>query len=312
MKRRHLLAGLAAGAALPAHAQRVPRIGVLMAGDIEPIWSLLTGALAALGYIDGRTVRFERRVATAASGNLDKYAAELVGLNVDVIVPVFTPAVGAAQRATKTIPILFNGAAPEAYGVRNLARPDGNVSGVFNPSPDLAAKNLQLFREIKPGTTSFGFLMNAADPLHVALRASLDKAAQAEKIEFLAMPINGPADLEPAFDQLARRGAGGALVQPTLGFAEPIALSLKHKFPTVSFRREFTEAGGLFSYGGSQGEMLRVLASYIDRVIKGAKVADLPIQQATHFELVLNQKTAKALGIVFPQSFVARADEVIE
>lgn len=309
------LAGAATGGAvLPARAQKSapPRVGFLIAGDPEPGWTLFRTAMTGLGYVEGRTVTYEYRAADAASGRLDEFAAALVGLRVDVIVAVLTPAIAAAKKATSTIPIIFSGGAVETGLVKNVARPEGNVTGVFSPGPALAGKAVQLFHEVSPATKAFGVLLNAADPFHVPLLREIETVARAEKLDIVPVLIKSKAELSLAFEATARQGLKGVLVQPTLGLGAAAALALKHRLPAISFRREFAEAGGLMSYGADQAALNRMAADYVDKILKGARPAGLPVQQATRFELVVNQKTARALGLVFTPLFLARVDEVIE
>ncbi len=315
MRRRTLLAltGAAAGLVVfQARAQKVPTVGFLIAGDPEPRWTQFRKAMADLGYIDGRTVKYEYRAAGADAGSLDGLAASLVSLKVDVIVAVLSQAIAAAERATPTIPIVFNGAAPSTGMVKNVARPEGNMTGAYSPTAVLAGKSVQLFREVVPAPKAIGVLINVPDPFHVPLLREIEIAGRAEKIDIVPAMVNAPAELAAAYDMLARRGVDGVLVQPSLGMAEPAQLALKHRMPSISYRREFADAGGLLSYGADQMENDRNVASYVDRILKGARPADLPALQSSRFELVINQKTAKALGLVLSPMLLARADEVIE
>ncbi|MBS0518539.1 MAG: ABC transporter substrate-binding protein [Proteobacteria bacterium] len=311
MKRRALLALASSAAALPARAAAMPRVGFLVTGDPEPVWSFFRTALAGLGYVEGRTIAIEYRAATAAGSRLDSLAADLVRLKVDVLVAILAPALAAAKRATSRIPIVFYGAVPETGMVTNLARPEGNITGIFSQSSALAGKAVQLFHEIKPSTRLFGILLNALDPFHVPLRQEVENVTRAERIEAVPVPVGGPEDVAPALETMARRGLDGVLIQPSLGIAAAAAAALKARLPAISFRREFVEAGGLLSYGANQAAMARALAADVDRLIKGVPLANIPVQQATQFELVVNQTTAKALGIALSPLFLARADEVI-
>jgi putative ABC transport system substrate-binding protein len=312
MKRRLLLLGAGAMAAFPARAQKVPRVGFLIAGDPEPVWTLFRKAMTDLGYVEGRTVKYEFRTSFADRGRLDELAASLVGLEVDVIVACLTPAVVAAKKATSKISIVFNGGAPETGLVTNLARPEGNLTGVFSPGPSLAGKAVQLFGEIRPVTKGFGVLLNKQDPFHVPLLREIETVARAGNIDIVPAMVESRDALEPAMEAMARRSVDGILIQPTLGLREAAQLALKHRLPAISFRREFVEMGGLMSYSADQAELNRALAGQVDKVLKGVSPANIPVQQATRFELVVNQKTAKALGFVFPPLFLVRADEVIE
>lgn len=313
MKRRGLLGlALAAATALPARAEAARRIGVLITGDPEPVWSQFRAALAALGHVEGRDIAFEYRVADAGGGRLDAMAAELVRLRVDVLVAVLSPAIAAAKRATSRIPIVFFGAAPDTGLVTNVARPEDNVTGVFSPSSTLAAKAVQLFHEIKPSTRQLGILLNAVDPFHVPLQSQVETAARAERIDPVPVLVNEPGQVAPALETMARRGLDGVLIQPSLGIGAAAPAALRYRLPAISFRREFVAAGGLLSYGANPAAMARVVAADVDKLLKGVPLAGIPIQQATDFELVVNQGTAKALGIAFSPMFLARVDEVIE
>ncbi len=313
MKRRHLLA-LTAVASLPSpgRAQSMPRVGVLIAGDPEPTWSLFKKAMTDFGYVDGRTVTYEYRAAAASSGKLDGFAQEMVALKVNVIVPVLSPAVAAAQRATKDIPIVFNGGAPVIGAVENMARPEGNLTGAYSPGSTLAGKTLQLFHEVKPDTRRFGLLLNSADPFHVPLQRDVSTVAKAEKIELTQVLVKSRDELPAAFDQSVSNGAAGVLVQPSLGLDVCAALALERRVAAISFRREFVEQGGLMAYSADQAAINRAVAAKVDKVLKGVSIRDIPIDQASRYELVVNQKTANALGFVFPPLFLARVDQVIE
>lgn len=312
MKRRDvLILAPAMVGALSVRAQGLPRVGFLVSGDPEPTWSLFRKAMAGLGLIEGKTVAYEFRSGDSPE-RLDVAARELVALKVDVIVSVLSPATAAATRATTTIPIVFNGGAPVTGLVTNMARPEGNLTGAFSPSSTVAAKGLQLFHEMRPQAQAVGLLLNAADPFHVPLLRDVEATGRAEKIELVPLflkPEDQPAE---AFATLAARRVDGVLVQPSLGMTAMAARALQARLPAFSFRREFAEVGGLFSYGADQAEINRAIASQVERILKGAKPGDLPVQQATKFELVINRKTAMALGLTLPPLLVASADEVID
>jgi putative ABC transport system substrate-binding protein len=296
MKRRRLLAVVGASAALPAavaHAQlRMPRVGLLMAGVPEPFWTLFRKAMADIGYLEGRTIKYEYRVAEAGRGELPVMAAELVTLNVDVIVAVLTPAINAARAATTKIPIVF-------YG--------GAVATAV-----LAGKSVQLFHEIKPATKALGLLLNAPDPFYVPLQREVEAAGKAQQIEIVPMMLKGRDELPAVYEELVRRRVDGVVVQPSLPLEMAATLAVKNQLAAVSYFREFALAGGLISLGADQVDICRIVASYVDRVLKGTRPADLPVQQVTKFELVVNQKTARSLGLTLSPMFLTRADEVIE
>lgn len=314
MRRRNLLAALAAtvAAAGPAAAQRLPRVGVLVAGDPEPTWTLFRNAMANLGLVEGKTVTYEYRAADSASGRLDAYARELVELKVDVIVSVLSPATAAARQATTTIPIVFNGGATATGVVTNVARPEGNITGAFGPSSTLAGKGVQLLHEMVPGLEAVGLLLNANDPFHVPLLRDVEPVVRAEKLEMVALRVRSGDEVANAFETMVARGVGGAMVQPSLGLQGIADHALRLRLPSFSFRREYAEYGGLFSYGADQAEINRDVAGQVSRLLKGARPADLPVRQATKVELVINQRTARAIGLALSPLFVAAANEVLE
>jgi putative ABC transport system substrate-binding protein len=290
----------------------MPRIGFLIAGDPYPAWGLFRKSMTELGYIEGRTVTYEYRAVGGDESRLAALAAELVALKVDVLVPVLSPALAAASKATSSIPIVFFAAAPEVGGVNNLARPEGNLTGVYSPSSATAGKSIQLFHEVQPQAKAIGALLNERDPFHVPLLRDIEAATTAEKIELKPVLVKSHDEVPHAFETLQKGGVAGIIVQPSLGLKELAALGLQFRAPTFSFRREFVELGGLMSYGANQAEMYSVIAGYVDKVLKGTKPSSLPVQQASKFELAVNQSTARTLGIVFPPTFLARVDEVIE
>jgi putative ABC transport system substrate-binding protein len=308
---RHLLAFAGAAAATPARAQKIRRVGVLFSADPEPTWTLFRRAMTELGYVEGRSVVYEYRVTNGNRIDLDASAQSLVDSKVDVIVPVLSPAIAAVKARTSSIPIVFNGGALYTGMVNNMARPEANLTGVSGVSAGLGGKALQLFHEVRP-TTLFGLLLNAMDPFHIALQRELEIVAKAEGIELVLSHLRSREELPSAVEVMAMRGVGGVLVQPSLGLEAAAALVLKHRLPAISFRRQFVEAGGLLSYGSDQTEINRKIVAYVDRILKGARVGDLPVVQTSKVELVINQKTAQALGFVFPLLFLARVDEVIE
>lgn len=316
MKRRRLLAVAGASAALQAaaaHAQRpIPRIGFLIAGDREPLWMLFRKAMADLGHVEDRTIKYEYRVADAGRGELPVMAAELVALNVDVIVAVLTPAINAARAATTKIPIVFYGGAVATGAVTNIARPEGNFTGVAGATAVVAGKSVQLFHEIKPTTKALGLLLNEPDPFRVPLQREVETAGKAQQIEIVPMMLKGRDELPAAYEEMVRRRVDGVLVQPSLPLEMAATLALKNRLAAVSYFREFALAGGLISLGADEVDICRILAGYVDRVLKGTRPADLPVQQVTKFELVVNQKTARSLGFTLSPMFLTRADEVIE
>jgi putative tryptophan/tyrosine transport system substrate-binding protein len=316
MRRRRLLSlavATAASTVVTAHAQRpMPRVGFLLAGDPEPMWTLFRKAMADLGYLEDRTIKYEYRVAFAGRGELSVMAAELVALNVDVIVAVLTPAINAARAATTKIPIVFYGGVTATGTVTNIARPDGNFTGVAGATVFLAGKSVQLFHEIKPATKALGLLLNEPDPFHVAMQREVDAAGKAQQIEIVPIMVKSRDELPAAYEEMVRRRVDGVLVHPSLPLEMAATLAVKNRLAAVSYFRAFALAGGLISLGADQADICRLMAGYADRVLKGARPADLPVQQVAKFELVVNQKTARALGLALSPMFLTRADEVIE
>ena len=311
MRRRRLLA-LAGALPLSARAQGMKRVGFLVTGDPEPTWWLFRKGMVDAGYVEGRTVAYEYRSIDVPGPMLDAAAAELARLKVDVIVTILTPAVAAARRATSTIPIGWLGADAQVTGIGNLSRPDGNITGLLSPSSPLAGKAVQLFHEIRPDIKLFGLLLNPGDPFHVPLQREVESAAQAEKIELAIELPKSSADIGAGLDALIKRGVAGVMVQPSLGLDVAAGLALEKRVAAISFRREFAQAGGLMSYNADYADLTRILARQVDELLKVIPISNIPVQQATRFEMIVNRKTAAALRIALPPAFLARADEVIE
>ena len=318
MKRRDFVT-LAAGAAfvLPFAAAAQPKtkrtIGILTQVQ-EPFWSVFREEMRKLGYIDGQNVAYELRFAEGKAELLPKLAGELVALKVDVIVASLTPAVFAAKAATKTIPIVMAPAGdPVGTGlVTSLARPGGNITGVSGTASESGSKLLQLFREIHPSIKAVAVMANAPDPFTKSLLAQLQQGSRALRIELKIFMLNGPADMDAAFAETAKAQITAVIVQPSLPRIQPIDLALKYKLASASPYSSFAEAGGLLSFSASPADLFGQPATYVDRLLRGAKAGDLPIQQPTRFELNINLKTAKAIGVVIPQSLLVRAEKVIQ
>ena len=317
MKRRTFISLLGGAAAFPfaARAQpaKLPRVGVLTFGNPEPSVSLLRESLRELGYVDGQTMQFLPRNAEGSSARLVELAAELVGLKVDIIIGVQTPAVQAAKKATSDIPIVMATAGdPVGTGlVESLARPGGNVTGLSGTTSELGAKNLELIREIAPAVKRVTVLANLTDPFTKSFLGQIEAAAPRMGIAVKPLMLRATDDFSPAFAVANREPAQALIVQPSLPRPKAIELMLKHRLPAISPSGLFAEEGGLISYSASP-LWVREGASYVDRILKGAKPADLPVQQPTRFELVLNLKTAQTLGLTVPPTLLARADKVIE
>ena len=319
MKRRGLIplvAGLGLTYALPLAAQqpRPARIGVLVLANWERPYAQIKDGLRELGYIEGKNLTIELRSAQGKAEALDGLAAELVALKVDVIVALLTPAVMAAKRATSSIPIVMAGAGdPVGTGiVASLARPGGNITGISTFGPELASKTLEFMRELRPGTARVAVLANATDPFTKPMLEQLEMGAKTLRMELLPTHVRGESEYEAAFAAWAKQRVDAVFIQPSLGLRRANELALQHRLPAYSFVRSFVDSGGLLTYTASDKERYKRTAWYIDKILKGAKPADLPVEQPTIFDLVINGKTAKALGITIPPTMLLRATEVIE
>ena len=327
MKRRAfitMLGGAAAAWPLAALAQqpggRVYRIGILGAtspGPAEVMVNAFRDGMRERGYVEGQNLAIEYRAPGAASQQ-DRVAADLMRGGYDVILAWTTPSVIAARRATSTVPIIFVGVAdPVGLGlVASLARPGANVTGIANFAPDLSGKMIEMLREIVPDARGLGAVRNADNPgVTVQLRPLLD-AARALGLELQVVDARVPAEFEAAFAQLRQSGVQGVVMLADSSLLEHAgavaALAQQARLPTVFQRRENVEAGGLLSYGPNIRDAFRQVAGYVDRVLKGTKPADIPVEQPTRIELVINLKTAKAIGLEVPWFLQQRADEVIE
>ena len=318
-----LLAGATAAWPLALRAQQAGKIytvGSLTAGTGAPIPGITTlgDTLRELGWIEGKNIAFERRYAENRLDRLPALAAELVDLKVDVIVAAGTLAPLAAKRATTTIPIVMTAAGdPVGSGlVPNLARPGGNVTGLSLMVPDLGGKRLELLKELLPRMSRVAVLWNAANPYPALVFKETERAAQTLGIEVQSLEVQEPNDFGNAFEA-AERHQPDALIMVedplTIDFRKQIAdFALTHRLPAMNGFRQFVDAGGLMAYGASLSDLLRRAAGYVDKIPRGAKPSDLPVEQPTKFELIINLKTAKALGIENPPMLLARADELIE
>ncbi len=329
MRRRELIGAIGSMAAwlltwpLAARAQRSEprrpaRIGILNYFDARYTRvSEFTESLRELGYVEGQNLVTIHRWADGQLNLLPALANELVAGKIDVMIAL-GPATWAARQSTATIPIVttFSGD-PVGMGlVSNLARPGGNVTGFSYMSTDLAAKRLELLRQIYPGHSSFAALYNPGEPSTKFELEQTEAAASTLGIKFQKLVASQPSELEQAFAAAAAENAGGVIVF-THGFAELyrrniIDAAARHRMPTMYGWRDFVAEGGLMSYGPNVLTMVRTAASYVDRIVKGEKPGDLPMQQPTRLQLVVNLKTSKMLGLELPQSLLARADEVIE
>jgi len=328
MRRREFIAGLGSTAAWPLAAraqqgERVRRIGVLLQGDEnEPLFktrrSAFTQALADLGWSDGRNVRMDLRWASDDINRIRAFAQELVGLQPDIIVTNTTPTTVAPQRETQTIPIIFTTVAdPVASGiVARLDRPSGNVTGFVGFEATLGGKWLELLSEMAPGLKRVAIMFNPDTAPVLALMPLFETAARSLKVEPIIAPVHSDAEIETAIIALGREPGGGLVVMPDIFMiayrAPVISAAAKNNVLAVYWAPEFARDGGLLSYGPDQVDIWRRAAFYVDRILRGEKPGDLPVQFPTKFEMVVNLKTAKALGLTVPQSILLRADEVIE
>jgi putative ABC transport system substrate-binding protein len=324
MRRREfitLLGGAAATWPLLARAQtpgKVPTIGVLGSASSQGPWvAAFVQRLRELGWVDGRTIAIEYRWAEGRAERFAEIADEFVRLKVDVIFATGTEATLAAKRATTVIPIVFPVAGdPVGTGmIASLARPGGNVTGLSNQAADLATKRLGLLREVFPDLRSMAIMVNAGSPAAVLEMHEFETAARILGIEITPLLIRGTPDVTPALESLKGRIAALYVVGDPLANLNRVRINtfaLVGRVPTMYVQREYVEAGGLMSYGPNYLDLNRRAGDYVDKILRGAKAADLPVEQPTKFDLVINLITARALGLTMPATLLARADEVIE
>ena len=325
MNRRAFLTTVCASivaAPLVAEAQQsgtVYRIGGL-APDLPPPGLLETFAetLRGLGYVEGKNIVIESRHAEGNHERLAGLADELLQLKPDLILTVNTPAAQAAKKATAAIPIVMTRVAdPVRSGlVSSISRPGGNITGLSFMPETLSAKQLQLLREAVPGVSTVAAVWYASNPGAATVVKEMASVSGQLGLRLVNVPVRRPSDFRSTFDTAIRGGAGAVVVVDdafmTQHRIEIIDLAMKHMLPVFSLYKPFAEAGGLIAYGASTSDMYRRAALYADKILKGAKPGDLPIQQPTKFELVINLRTARALGLTIPQSLIVRADEVIQ
>jgi ABC-type uncharacterized transport system substrate-binding protein len=326
MKRREFITLLGGGAAWPlaAHAQeRVRRIGVLMnlaADDPEGQARLIAfvRALQQFGWTDGRNVRIDSRWATTNAVEISRHAAELAALAPDAILASSSQTLAELQQATRTVPIVFvNVVDPVGSGfVDSLARPGGNTTGFLLFEYSLSGKWLELLKQIAPNVTRAAVLRDTGNPSGNAQFGAIQSVAPSFGVEVSPINMRDASEIERAAAAFARSANGGLIVTGAPSAAAHrnliITLAARHNLPAVYFQRNFPAAGGLISYGPDFTDQYRSATAYIDRILKGEKPADLPVQAPTKYELVINLKTAKALGLIVPPTLLARADEVIE
>ncbi|MGH7262748.1 MAG: ABC transporter substrate-binding protein [Candidatus Rokuibacteriota bacterium] len=307
-----------------AHAQqsgKVPRIGFL-GNSTAALETNLVGpfreGLRDLGYDEGRNVLIEYRW---AEGNYERFPAliaELIALKVDVIVTAGTPATLAVKKATASVPLVMIAVGdPVGTGiVASLGRPGGNITGLTSISPELDGKRLELLREVVPGISHIAVLWNAGSPLQVVAEKQTQAAARVLRMKMLSLGVRTQEEIEAAFATMVRERPGALLVLADRLFlhhrARIMEFATKHRLPGVHAYRELVEAGGLMSYGPSYAGMHRRAATYVDKILKGAKPGDLPVEQPATFELVINMKAARTLGLTIPQFVLLRATELIQ
>ncbi len=327
MRRREFLTIIGGASAWPlaARAQqpiKIPRVGIIWHAaneDEQPYFGLFRQSLNELGYVESKNIALDDRFAAEHYERFDGLAAELVQIKVDVLVAVTQPAALAAQRATTTIPIVFV-LVPDPVAsklVRSLAHPGGNITGLSQVAFDMSAKRVQLLKEMVPSVSRIALLVNPGDP--VVTRRTFDEsrtAADRLNVTIEQVEARAPGDLGQAFSAIAEKKFDGIVIasDPML-FNERQKIAewaLSRKLPTMMFNGEMPKSGGLMSYSASNPSLFHRAAAFVDKILKGTKPADLPVELPTKFELVINLKTAKELGITVPQTLLVAADRVIE
>jgi putative ABC transport system substrate-binding protein len=322
--RREFMSAVGAGiavVALAAEAQqsaRLPRIGFLLPGNVGAGKESFSQGLRELGYVEGRTAVIEWRWWEGKPERLRPAAAEMVRLNPDVVVVGGSEATNAMKEATRSIPIVFIGPSyPVEEGlVESFARPGGNITGITVAQSDHVAKHLQLLLDVVPALADVGVIWSPANPGSTFIFRDTETAARNLKLKVLQVPMASAADVEPALAAIARARPGALIVQPVptpIANAERIGeLAIRLRIPSITAFKSLMERGLLMSYGADNRDVARRIPGYVDRILKGAKPADMPVERPTKFELAINMKTAKAIGLTIPSSLLARADEVIQ
>jgi putative tryptophan/tyrosine transport system substrate-binding protein len=324
MKRRELISLLGGAAAWPIAAQaqqpsKTYRIGWLQPGPIPDPWVKgFRQGLQEFNYVEGKNLIIEYRWGDGRFDRLPAMAGELVSLNPDVIISVNTAALLALQKRTTTIPIVMLGTAdPVGLGlVRSLARPGANITGMSVMAPELSQKRLELLKEVVPNLDRVTVLSNPGNPAVILALEETQAAAQALGLTLHIVDVHEPSEIDLALSAVAREPAGAlVLLIDTMIHSQRVpivAFAVKHRLPTISPFRDFADVGGLMAYGPQLPDLLRRAVGLIDKILRGERPANLPVQQPTKFELIVNLKTAKALGLELPPALLARADEVIE
>jgi putative tryptophan/tyrosine transport system substrate-binding protein len=322
-RRRFVLTSLAGVVAGPSASEgrNLPRIALLSTGA-DPsrpvVWLPFLEQLQRIGYIEGRNIVIERRFGAGRPERLDELVADLAHRGVDIVVATGPPEILAARRAMPTTPIVMM-VVPDPVGqglVASLARPGGNVTGLSTLAPELYAKRLELLKEAIPALTRVGLLSNPATSHSATASKEMTAAARILGVQIHGLVLRNPQDLDRAFLTIPRERLQAVfVVTDPISFSQRTRIAdfaVKSHLPTMYEWRDYVEVGGLMAYGPSVADLSRRAAIYVDRILKGAKPADLPVEQPTKFDLVINLKTAKALGLTIPASVLARADQVIE
>jgi len=330
MRRRELIKWIGASASWPlaARAQRsisspakMPRLGILMPSESSRNLDAFDNGLLALGYVEGQNILIERRYGDPKGEQLRELATELIELKVDVIVAWSTPVALAAQQATSTIPVVAAVMAdPVNDGlVASLARPGGNITGTTFLGPELVAKRLQLFREVIPRLSRVAALWHPhayGERTMASMSQEVEASARKLGMELQFVPAANPDELAGAFSKITEDRAEAFIVLPSpmlfSQYESIVAFAASHRLPAIYQAREFVDVGGLMSYGANLAELFRSAAAFVDKIFKGAKPSELPVEQPTRFELVINLKTAKDLGLTVTREFLLIADEIIE
>jgi len=314
-----LVGGFAAGFTQSAHAQqsKIPRIGALYIGlaDAELFKKELREGLRELGYVEGKNIAFEFRSAEGKLDQLPDLASELARLKVDVIVALYVPCALAAKQATREIPIVIVAGDPIETGiVAGLAHPGGNITGVNLMSAVLVGKCVELFHDMLPGARQIAVLTNDGDSLFAKLVIDhVNLAGRTTGVKIQPMTVPGPDEgLDAAFAEMTRAQADAVVIQGSLSTKRLADLTVAHRLPAATTTHAFVDAGGLMSYGADGPALFRLSAKFVHRILQGAQPNDLPIEQPTKFELAVNLKAAKAMGLKIPEAFLARADTLLE
>lgn len=325
--RRKLLVALGGSAlvsplsSLAQPTTKIARIGYLSPylSDNDSRFEAFKQQLRDLGHVEGKTITIDYLSAEGKPGRLPALAAELVRRNLDVIMAAGgTPSANAARNAARTTPVVFAGVAdPVGQGfVTSLARPGGNVTGTSTQAPEVAVKSLALFKEIVPAARRIAILSNPTNSWHSLVLSETQAAARKLRLEVTVVNAKRPAEFEGAFAEIIRDRPAGLLILGDALFnseaGQLTTLAARHLLPTIGINNSVPDSGGLMSYGANRLDVVRPAAILVDKILKGAKPADLPVEQPTKFELIVNMKTAKALGIKIPQSILLRADKRIE